>query len=389
MIDLNGHKQMHTVVDKRKHYLGHPSTVKLLDGKSLLVAYPDGHGRGRLIMRKTSNGGKAWADTVTPKPTYVDETPVFYRVQLPNGKSRILLITCARKARRLRYAYSDNEGASWTDFHEHQLNTGLLVVFASMYRVKDLKSGKFTHEYRGIYHDNRYTNYQVSLTFAKDPKSPGGYRMQWSAAKPFNYQSAQGMKTSHHAGLCEAFVLRSPNGKRLAALYRPQLKRTNAMISFSDDEGSTWTDPRELPGSLSGERHVAHYTPDGRLLICFRDYSLLNPGNPSHADWVAWVGTFRDLETGKEGEYRIRLKDNYGNSTNNRVGDCGYTAIDLLPNGVFSCITYGHFELAKGQKHPDGRGRPPFILQTRFTMKQLDAIVKSGKHRLGKPGAEH
>src|SRR5690606_37814233 len=46
MLDLGGETSLFTTVEKRDVYLGHPPTVLFRDGKTLLVAYPDGHGRG-------------------------------------------------------------------------------------------------------------------------------------------------------------------------------------------------------------------------------------------------------------------------------------------------------------------------------------------------------
>lgn len=86
-----------------------------------------------------------------------------------------------------------------------------------------------------------------------------------------------------------------------------------------------------------------------------RDFSPLNPTNPSHGDWVAWVGTFDDLEQGRDGLYRIHPRRNYGNSTNDNIGDCGYTRLEL---------------------HPDGPGKPPYILQVRLDLSQTDRQVK-------------
>ena len=54
---------------------------------------------------------------------------------------------------------------------------------------------------------------------------------------------------------------------------KPGVSRENSQIIFSRDEGKTWTDPRPLPNILTGDRHTAAYTPDGRLIISFRDVS--------------------------------------------------------------------------------------------------------------------
>ena len=87
--------------------------------------------------------------------------------------------------------------------------------------------------------------------------------------------------------LCEPGVVRSPDGVRLAMLLRENSRTRNSHVMFSADEGATWTDPVELPRSLTGDRHVGRYGPDGRLLISFRDMAK---GSPTRGDWVAWVG---------------------------------------------------------------------------------------------------
>src|SRR5690606_4515477 len=70
--------------------------------------------------------------------------------------------------------------------------------------------------------------------------------------------------------LCEPGVIRSPDGQRLAVLLRDNARRKNSHAIFSEDEGATWSEPRELPIALTGDRHTGKYAPDGRLLISFR-----------------------------------------------------------------------------------------------------------------------
>jgi hypothetical protein len=122
---------------------------------------------------------------------------------------------------------------------------------------------------------------------------------------------------------------------------------------FSDDEGKTWTQPRELPGALTGDRHCGRYAPDGRLFISFRDTTL---DSPTKGDWVGWVGTYDDLQSGTEGQYRVRLMDNH------RGGDCAYPGVELLPDGTFVTTTYGHWT----------PGASPYIVSVRFTLPELD-----------------
>jgi hypothetical protein len=125
---------------------------------------------------------------------------------------------------------------------------------------------------------------------------------------------------------------------------------------FSDDEGTTWSAPQELAGALTGDRHTGKYGPDGRLFISFRDMAH---ESPTRGDWVGWVGTYEDIVRGREGQYRVRLMDNH------EEADCGYPGVEVLPDGTFVTTSYGHWV----------PGAQPFIVNVRFTLKDLDAKV--------------
>jgi len=388
MLDLSDAEGVHVTVardlDHVDQYLGHPTTVLLDDDRTILAVFPTAHGKGQLRMCRSADGGVTW-EQLPNLGIELHEVPTIFKVQRPDGHTRLVITTCTPRAGTFSWLYSDDDGATWTDLETVDLDLphGIIVALATMWRVHDA-DGEPTFAWRGAFHDFRFNNYVIELTFEEDADTPGGYRCVWGAAERIEFETDDGLSRCHHAGLCEPGVVRSPDGERLAMLYRPQHKRTNAMVSFSDDEGQTWTDPVALPGSLTGERHVGKYAPDGRLLVCFRDYSPLNPGNPSHGDWVAWVGTWDDLVNGDEGQYRVRLKDNYGNSTNNNIGDCGYTGVEVLPDGTFVCTTYGHWERNDDNPHhpnaPEGRGRPPYILAARFTLEQLDGWIEEGNN---------
>lgn len=161
-----------------------------------------------------------------------------------------------------------------------------------------------------------------------------------------------------------------------------------ARMAHSEDDGNTWSDPKPLPNELTGDRHVLKYTPDGRLLVVFRDISPLSTrpdlqkiakernevnmsaiaaetgqGSPTEGDWVGWVGTWKDLVKGKKGQYRIRFKDNM------HRWDCCYPGVELLPDETFVVTTYGHWEKYK----------QPYILCVRFKMKELDDSLQKNK----------
>lgn len=386
MLDLAKEDSLFTTVERRAGYLGHPSTVLFRDGKTLLVAYPDGHGRGNLILRRSTDAGETWA-AVPVAAQRVEETPILYRLDLPGGCERVLLVTCRPRQSVLEWMWSDDRGDTWSPRKEWQLEgtKGIIVALASLWPVPGGPP-----LWRGVFHDQNFDNYTVDLHL--EPAADGAPACRFDQLRRIGYATPEGLATARRAGLCEAGLVTRPDGKRLALLFRPEKRLTNSMVSFSDDSGLTWTDPRELPGALTGHRHESVNLTDGRTMVCMRDYSPLNPGNQSHGDWVAWVGTFGDLEQGREGQYRIRLRRNYGNSTNNNIGDCGYTGVEGLPDGRVLAITYGHWDLAPGAKHPnhpDGRGKPPYILQVKLDPKQTDRWVKEPARRVGGKSIPH
>jgi hypothetical protein len=125
---------------------------------------------------------------------------------------------------------------------------------------------------------------------------------------------------------------------------------------FSNDEGRTWSQPRELPAALTGDRHTGRYAPDGRLFISFRDTTL---ESPTQGDWVGWVGTYDDIAKGRQGQYRVRLMDNKDR------WDCAYPGVEILPDGTFVTTTYGHWT----------EGESPYVVSVRFKLPELDELA--------------
>ncbi|MCA9170407.1 MAG: exo-alpha-sialidase, partial [Planctomycetales bacterium] len=156
--------------------------------------------------------------------------------------------------------------------------------------------------------------------------------------------------------LCEPGAIVSPDGRQWALLLRENSRTRNSFVIFSDDEGRTWSSPRELPGALTGDRHVAKYAPDGRLFVSFRDTTHESKTN---GDWVAWVGTYDDIVAGRKGQYRVRLMDNHVSR------DCAYPGVEVLPDGTFVVTTYGHWTA----------GEPPYIVSVRLRLDELDALA--------------
>ena len=58
-IDLATETSRQVIVDREKgQYLGHPTTVLLEDGRTMLAVYPKGHGRGAILLKRSLDGGR-------------------------------------------------------------------------------------------------------------------------------------------------------------------------------------------------------------------------------------------------------------------------------------------------------------------------------------------
>ncbi|MBL9169237.1 MAG: exo-alpha-sialidase [Verrucomicrobiales bacterium] len=344
IIDLSGETQRQVIVDREPgQYLGHPTTVLLEDGKTLLCVYPKGHGRGPVLYQRSTDGGLSWSGRLpTPKNWETSlETPTIHRVVDAAGKKRLILWSGLHPA---RLAISEDDGRSWSELKRAGDWGGIVV----MGFVEPVKTGP--GHYLAMFHDDgRYFTEKpapkkpVEFTLFQTKSTDGG--LTWGAPET--------VWKGTNVHLCEPGLIRSPDGKQLAVLLRENLRRKNSHVIFSTDEGKTWTEPRELPGALTGDRHTAKYAPDGRLFVSFRDTTL---ESPTRGDWVGWVGTYEDIVTGREGQYRVRLMDN------TKSADCAYPGVELLPDGTMVTTTYGHWTT----------NQQPYIVSVRLKLSELD-----------------
>jgi hypothetical protein len=341
-VDITGDKERQVIVDREKgQYLGHPTTLLLEDNKTMLIAYPKGHGRGPIVYKRSNDTGLTWSERLpTPKSWETSvEVPTLHRVVDAGGKKRIIMFSGLYP---IRMAITEDDGANWSDLAPIG-NFGGIVTMGT---VVDLKT---PGHYLAFFHDDgrfirgapaKAWRFWVYTTLSKD----GG--LTWSAPTP--------IAMLPDANLCEPGALRSPDGKQIAVLLRENSRKYNSFVIFSNDEGQTWSEPKELPAALTGDRHVAKYTPDGRLFISFRDTTHVSP---TKGDWVGWVGKYEDIVNGTEGQYRVRIMDN------TKGADCTYPGIEVLPDGTIVTTTYGHWT----------EGEAPYIVSVRFKLSELDA----------------
>ena len=147
VIDLNHRHDLTVVVDKEKDvYLGHPPTVLLEDGKTILIAYPKGHGRGEIIYKKSKDEGKSWSKRLPVPKNWATskEVPTIHHVVDANGIKRLIMWSGLYPA---RLAVSENNGLSWSPLKQVG-DWGGIVVMGSVVKVK--KPG----EYLAMFHDD-------------------------------------------------------------------------------------------------------------------------------------------------------------------------------------------------------------------------------------------
>lgn len=351
-LDLDDQAWRQVVIDREAdQYLGHPTTVVLEDGRTMLCVYPKGHGRGGIVYKRSNDGGLTWSDRLPTPASWATsrEVPTLHRVLGPDGTKRIIMFSGLYPC---RMAVTEDDGQTWSELQP----VGDWGGIVTMGCVTDLKTG--AGHYMALFHDDgrffsakNLATKPVVFTLYKTLSQDGG--LTWSFPQVIDQSS------SHH--ICEPGILRSPDGGQLAVLLRENSRRANSQIIFSNDEGQTWTPHTDMPASLNGDRHTGVYLPDGRLFVSFRSRQPTSTVKPEHeGDWVAWVGTYEDLVKGRQGQYVVRLKDN------KKGADCAYPGVEVLPDGTIVTTTYGHWSA----------NQPPYILSVRLKLSELDAMAK-------------
>jgi hypothetical protein len=305
----------------------------------MIAVYPKGHGRGAIVMKRSGDGGLTWSDRLPVPDNWSTslEVPTIYRATDAQGVRRLIMFSGLYP---VRVAISEDDGITWTPLKPIG-NFGGIVAMSTLARLKNGHYMALFHDDgRFLHNEGQRRRFQVFKTISCD----GG--LTWSLPEAIAEHPA--------AHLCEPGLVRSPDGDQIAALLRENSRQYNSFVIFTGDEGETWSEPHELPGALTGDRHTARYAPDGRLVVTFRDTTHVTP---TPGDWVAWIGTYDDIATGREGQYRVRLMENH------HQRDCAYPGLELLPDGTFVATTYGHWT----------PGEAPYVVSVRFRLDEIDA----------------
>ena len=376
-------------IDDETDYLGHPDAVLLKDG-SILTVYPSAHGKGAIRSRVSSDKGASWQNADDRQPASWKnsrETPTVYRLEFADGTPDKLVLVSGNpdwhdgveSTGGFNYSISDDEGKSWSEFELCFPELGgkklcTIVAMASLTRLKE--NGAFADKWMAFFHTGEFINYKTILSFEDG-------RPVWSTPEP--YFSAY-REIEEFSNMCEVEVIRSDEGKgdELCLITRSNSKKINSLLSFSRDEGITWSEPVTAPASLNGERHKADYLADGRLFITFRSIERspekLAAVAPDRSDWysegwIAWVGTYDDIRNGREGQYRIKVahvcRDGRTEPERYAGSDTGYCGNAVLDGMTAFTSTYGAF----GKHNADGTLKT-YVACKRIDITLADELVK-------------
>lgn len=346
VVDLSGDEIRHVVIAAGTPdvYQGHPTTLSMPDGKTLFAVWNLGHGGHAGPMAMSEDGGLTWTridDRLPASYATHQNCPSIYRMINAQGKERIWVFSAALGSRSgpgMPRIVSEDGGKTWNEMPP--LGFPCVMTFSS---VVEIGKGK----YLGLFHRGPDGIDRAPLEVLQTITSDGG--LTWS--EPRTVAAVNGKSP------CEPFVFRSPDEKELCCLMRENARKGLSLVMFSDDDGSTWSEPKETSWGLTGDRHIGIHTKDNRMVFAFRDQA---PNSPTLGHFVAWVGTYDDIRSGREGAYRIKLLHNYAGR------DCGYPGVELLPDDTIVATTYIKYR-DTNEKHS--------VISTRFKLAETDRML--------------
>lgn len=399
-------------------YLAHPDSV-LLDNGDIITVFSLGHGTGGTFMRISHDKGLTY-ETVSIPASFAEteETPTIYKLNFADGTQKLVII-----AGRPSWPAEGNlgegwdaaistsldpdggcNGLEWTDMEnfygpnasrsEYYRLAGAdkfdaVVAMSSLTQMRD-ENGNYIDKWMGLYHDDRnFTVYKTYLTFNEEGQ------MEWSEPVRLLGQNGEWREYEQNYipildiggyAFCETEVLRAPDDSEyageLAAIFRVNSKNSFSFVSFSTDEGETWSEPQTLSAELTGERHKAEYDPaTGKLVITMRNiFYRFNDPKPYYwksRGWVTWIGDYEDLHMGADGhgDMLVKMAHTYGVDgtaiTEFANADTGYAGLVVYDDGLFVTAAYGTFSSAADPT----RGGDTYIMSKQFRVTDLFALA--------------
>lgn len=365
LIDLSWDNDRHSIVaaGTETTYQGHCDTVLLPDGETMFTAWCLGHAQWIGPIAKSTDAGLTWSGLLEVPENWAEtsNTPALHRLVAPDGKVRLFCfadgLDWSRKGKPpypMHQAYSEDDGETWTPMAPNGVEGEVPPK-----TILSFDNGK------------RLMMWSDLPGFVIQSESLDG-GLTWSASRKLLAVPER---------WSQPCVIRSPDGKIHLMLLRENSRKFHSLFSISDDGAKTWSEPKELPAALTGDRHVAKFAPDGRLVVAFRDVAKTSR---TYGHYVVWVGRFENILAGEPGDYRLKLFNNSTRDERDKPGqgnsDCGYSDLEVLPDGTIIATTYLKYKQGP-EKHS--------VVNTRFKLSETDVLAATeATLRFGSPNTE-
>jgi hypothetical protein len=370
-VDLSDRpEQHHTIVAQgtERHWQGHPSTVLMPDGKTIFCVWQgrrDGnraHGAPAGYLKRSDDGGLTWSEELHVPANWLEigtGHPTIHRLVDPEGVARLFIFCRDETRSTFLQAVSEDEGETWSEMRPIGLidpEGEPITGWTAPITILEATDPDGVRKHLMWYEKSRDGRPSVGVIW-QSASYDGG--LTWGGSKP----------VVDKAGASEPGAVRSPDGKQLLLLIRENSRTLNSLFAVSDDEGETWSEPRLLPLALTGDRHLARYAPDGRLVVVFRPFRprVGRSWDVTDSHFTAWVGRYEDILEGREGQTLIKLIHSHAGA------DHTYPGLELLPDGTFVATTYINY-----QPLPELHS----VVSCRFHLEEIDILwwaIKSKK----------
>jgi hypothetical protein len=324
------------------------------------------HGAPGGLLKRSDDGGRTWSGLLGVPANWKEigrGSPTIHRLVDANAVARLFVYCRDEKRTTFLHAISEDEGKTWSPVRPLDRSNPEdppITGWTAPISILEARGPDGRRKHLMWYERNRNGKPEPGVIW-QSASYDGG--VTWGESKP----------VVDKGGACEPTALRSPDGKQLLLLIRENSRQFRSLSSVSNDEGATWSVPKELPLALTGDRHLARYAPDGRLVIVFRpvpplagagaNYKDLGRVKDSHC--TAWVGRYEDLLAGTESGYFVKLLHSH------RGADHTYPGLELLPDGTFVATTY-----IKYREGPELSS----VVSVRFRLAETDAMARQAKN---------
>jgi hypothetical protein len=372
LVDLSGDTDRQFVVARgtTTDWQGHPHTVLLGDGTTILCVWQGrqdgtaGHGAPGGLLKRSVDGGRTWSGLLeVPADWRLNGrgSPTIHRLVDADGAARVFVYCRDEGRTTFLHALSADEGRTWSalrPFDGRAPADPPITGWTAPISILEARRAD-GHRKHLMWYERGRDGRPTPGVIWQSASSDGGRTWGESRAVVDMGEAA------------EPAVVRSPDGRHLLMLIRENSRRFNSLAAISADEGETWSTPRELPSFLTGDRHLARYATDGRLVVVFRpvppsadaraEVAWLRGVQDSHP--TAWVGRYEDLVAGKPSGYLVKLLHSHAGA------DHTYPGLERLPDGTFVATTYLKYR-AGPELHS--------VVSVRFTLAETDALSGGG-----------